>query len=79
MDDFFSYELYFSLIREINQVEHRYHSFYNEPCSFLGFLQCIYPERMGSLATQMTEISSIMLVYITWDQVIGLPDHVTLI
>ena len=37
------------------------------------------PENRRTLAsqTQITEISSIMLAVITWDQVIGLPDRVT--
>ena len=62
-------------------MEHKYHLFFNELRSLMWdhiILNCIvfggskytYPEKMGSLATQMTEISSITLVFITWDQVI---------
>ena len=35
------------------------------------------PENRTTLASQTTEISSIMHAVITWDQVIGLPDRVT--
>ena len=39
-------------------------------CIVFGGSKYTCREKMGSLATQMTEISSITLVFITWDQVI---------
>ena len=41
-----------------------------------GHSNYVCPEKMRVVASQMTEIQSIMSLFITCDQVIGLPNHV---